>query len=190
MAVPSPSKATLRRELKIRRRTAVEQMNDRERRDAANAVANIVLAQLGNAQLVASYLPIEAEIDAGPLNQRIAALAIALALPRISSPAEPMQFHRWRIDDVLETGPFGLAQPSADAEIVTPDVILTPVLGFDQMLSRIGYGAGYYDRAFAISPMARRIGLAWAFQECDRIPSDPWDIALNAVATPHEWIKR
>ena len=85
-------------------------------------------------------------------------------------------------------GAFGLLQPRSDAEEVSPDLILAPLVGFDRALRRIGQGAGFYDRAFARLPDARRIGLAWSVQEVDALPTDPWDVPLHAVATEREWI--
>jgi 5-formyltetrahydrofolate cyclo-ligase len=56
-------------------------------------------------------------------------------------------------------------------------------------MRRLGQGAGFYDRAFARLPAARRIGLAWSAQEADALPADPWDVPLHAVATEKEWIE-
>jgi 5-formyltetrahydrofolate cyclo-ligase len=60
--------------------------------------------------------------------------------------------------------------------------------GFDRTGNRIGYGAGHYDRAFAAHPHARRVGIAWSFQQLPQIPVDTWDVPLHAIATDCEWI--
>jgi 5-formyltetrahydrofolate cyclo-ligase len=63
------------------------------------------------------------------------------------------------------------------------------LLAFDARLHRLGYGAGFYDRAFVALPGARRVGLAWSIQQVLTIADDRWDIALHAVATEKNWIE-
>ena len=48
---------------------------------------------------------------------------------------------------------------------------------------RLGYGAGYYDRTLAALPGATAVGVAFAAQRVDRVPTGPYDIPLHAVAT-------
>lgn len=110
------------------------------------------------------------------------------ALVHVSKKTLPMRFLRWHPGDALHAGPMGLLQPDGKARALTPDLILAPLLGFDRRLHRIGYGAGFYDRAFAAFPKALRIGLAWSVQEVDAVPNDAWDIPLHAVWTEREWI--
>ena len=52
----------------------------------------------------------------------------------------------------------------------------------------LGFGGGYYDRAFAAYPDAIRIGIGWSVQECDSLPHEDHDMPLNAVLTEREWI--
>ncbi|RYY12360.1 MAG: 5-formyltetrahydrofolate cyclo-ligase, partial [Alphaproteobacteria bacterium] len=87
-------------------------------------------------------------------------------------------------------GPFGLSQPHPDSPALTPDIILAPLLAFDAKLDRLGQGAGYYDRAFATFPDARRIGVAWSVQQVDTLPTDAWDMPLHAIITENGWIAR
>ena len=94
-----------------------------------------------------------------------------------------MRFLAWAPGEAIEHGPMNLRQPVRDARECAPDLIVTPLTGFDRMGGRIGYGAGHYDRAFQRYPGAHRIGLAWAIQEVDSVPHDPWDVRLHAIAT-------
>lgn len=80
-----------------------------------------------------------------------------------------------------------LRQPLLSAPPRAPDLIVTPLLGFDRAGRRIGYGAGHYDRAFQQFPGAHRIGFAWAMQEVTCVPHDPWDVPLHAIVTEREF---
>ncbi|WP_281175283.1 5-formyltetrahydrofolate cyclo-ligase [Methanogenium cariaci] len=76
--------------------------------------------------------------------------------------------------------PLGNEIPADPAEI---EVALIPLLGFDTDGNRIGYGAGYYDRFLAQHNHFSTVGVAFAVQECNKIPSEPTDQTLDAVVT-------
>lgn len=63
------------------------------------------------------------------------------------------------------------------------DVIIVPMLGFDDNLQRIGYGGGYYDRFLAAQPAAKKIGVCFNLGKLDHFPAEPHDIALDTVIT-------
>jgi 5-formyltetrahydrofolate cyclo-ligase len=183
------TKDELRKRLRARRRAFVAALAAKGRLEPALVeLTERIVAQLGEARSVAAYWPAGAEVDTRAILAAAAAQGRATALPHIESPGSPLRFLRWRPGDRLETGAHALLQPRADAGEIIPDLILTPLLGFDRRLMRLGQGAGYYDRLFARLPAVRRIGLAWSAQEVEEAPADPWDIALHGVATEREWI--
>jgi len=188
MAVPpTRSKAVLRDELKQRRQAFV--LNRDVALDTTELAARAApLVRPG--QIVAGYRAIGSELDPASLLHMLSEHGSTIALPHVTDAKGSMRFLVWQPGWRLERGPFGLSQPPADAPEVKPDVIFAPLLGFDDVLNRIGYGAGYYDRAFARLPNARRIGLAWSVQACERIPVEPWDIPLHGVMTEKSWIER
>lgn len=135
--------------------------------------------------VVAGYLAIGEELDPAPLLARLAKQGARIVLPRVESDSA-MTF-RDSNHATLEKGPFGLTQPSALAEIVRPNLVLTPLLGFDARGRRLGYGKGHYDRAIAALRSTGRVfylGLAYAQQQVDVIPIDRHDLLLDWVETP------
>lgn len=175
----------LRREMRARRLAFFTGLDPAALAAANAAVAGRVIPHLAGARLVAGYIAMGGEVDPAT----ILAAAPATALPLVGSRDAPMQFRLWSPGDPLFPGPLGLLQPSPDALPAEPDLILTPLVAFDRALGRLGQGASYYDRAFALLPVARRIGLAWSVQQADApLPADPWDVRLHAVATEREWI--
>jgi 5-formyltetrahydrofolate cyclo-ligase len=188
MAVPPPQKKNLRRELKNRRDIFVSSLNFCNFEMYCSALSDRIIGGIEDSAIIAAYVPIASEIGTMSLIGALHRLGRTVALPHVTSRVDTPRFLAWGAEDPLIDGPFGLRQPRGDAPTVSPDVILAPLLGFDNSLNRIGYGAGHYDRAFAVYPQARRIGLAWAVQQCDQLPTDLWDIPLHAVATEKDWI--
>lgn len=146
------------------------------------------LKRLEEGLIVSSYVPVGGEADPSPFIAAARDAGCRLALPHVVDRATPLRFLLVDSDAALESGPFGLHNPPADGHEAAPDIILTPLVGFDRRGNRVGQGAGHYDRAFADYPAAWRVGLAWSVQEVDMLPADPWDVPLHAVATEREWI--
>ena len=111
----------------------------------------------------------------------------SIALPRVTSLAEPMRFHT-HIDPYagsdLHPGTLGLMQPSPDAPEVVPDVLFMPLVGFTDRGERIGQGGGFYDRWLEAHPHVIAIGMAWDMQKVDELPIEPHDQPLTAIVTP------
>ena len=145
-------------------------------------------AALAAASVVAGYEKLGSEVDPALTMECAARMGKIIALPWMADRKASLAFRRWDSGAPLETAPFGFRQPLAAAPIIAPDVILTPLVGFDRKLNRLGQGAGHYDRAFANHPDSLRIGLAWSVQETDELAPDPWDVPLDAVLTEKEWI--
>lgn len=136
--------------------------------------------------MVSAYWPIGSEVDPFPLIRRLKNEGHAdICLPRVEDDGS-MTFRAWAPGNALEDRPFGLSEPPASAEIVTPTLVLTPLLGFDRSGNRLGYGKGHYDRALQKLRAEGRVfvcGLAFFGQEVDEVPAEPHDIPLDWVMT-------
>ncbi len=111
----------------------------------------------------------------------------AIALPRFADKRAAMDLARFTDpfeESDLESGPFGIMQPSADAEPVAPKVLFVPLVGFTVDGARLGQGGGHYDRWLAANPGTTAIGLAWDTQLVDELPIEPHDVPLSAIVTP------
>lgn len=138
------------------------------------------------AAVVAGYWPMGDEIDPRPLMECLAGRGCSLALPVVEGRAQPLLFRRWRAGEPLEPGAHGTRHPLAAAEAVIPSVLLVPLLAFDRLGWRLGYGGGYYDRTLDLLRGAGQImvvGLAYAAQQVEAVPHDGHDQRLDAVAT-------
>lgn len=71
------------------------------------------------------------------------------------------------------------------------EVVIVPMLGFDDRLHRIGYGGGYYDKFLATQPNAQKIGVCFETGKLGQpIPKESHDIPLNAVITEKQTYKK
>lgn len=100
-----------------------------------------------------------------------------------------MTFREWRADDVLVPGAFGIEEPPDDGRgAVSADalsVVVAPCVAVDRAGTRVGFGAGYYDRALA-EPDRRPEVVVAAFDVqvlADELPRRPWDVPADVVVT-------
>ncbi len=107
-----------------------------------------------------------------------------MTLPKIKKNSQ-MDFFQWSTNDPLAINKFGIPEPISKG-IKYPDVLLVPIVAFDKNFNRIGYGGGFYDRY--ITKIRKRkkiltIGFAYSFQKVKKIPSNNYDIKLDAIIT-------
>ncbi|MEO8668478.1 MAG: 5-formyltetrahydrofolate cyclo-ligase [Bauldia sp.] len=180
-------KAALR-QAALARRDALDS-DARSSGSAAIAERALALVIAAKPNVVAGYWPIRSEVDPRHLMERLRREGIDLALPRIFDRRE-LRFLFWDSESALAAGVFGLSEPVSHASEVRPDVILTPLAGFDRAGHRIGYGKGYYDKAIAGllagGQRPQLIGLAFSVQEVTEIPAEPHDMRLDWIVTERE----
>ena len=169
-----------------------EALSPGQRHDAAQAIAACDFpAELPAGTIVAGFSPIRGEIDPFPLMESLAAKGVILALPVSIEPDQPLLFRAWTPGEPLVRGAYGVFEPSSDAEEVAPDIVLVPLAAFDRQGHRIGYGAGYYDRTLSVLRKLKKItaiGIAFAVQEIEQVPSSDHDARLDLVLTDREII--
>jgi 5-formyltetrahydrofolate cyclo-ligase len=192
MAVPSPSpdiKSELRAEGLRLRRDFARSLTPELRAELEAALARLVLPHLAGARVVAAYHPLRDEISPAAIISGLGDGQRA-ALPWFVDRDARML---WREAPATEPSPWGVLQPPPEAEALAPDIVLVPLVLADRSGTRIGHGKGHYDRALAHlreGGHAFTIGLGWESQVVDGpIPADPWDMKLDAIATPGGWIQ-
>ncbi|QPQ55490.1 5-formyltetrahydrofolate cyclo-ligase [Allosphingosinicella flava] len=151
-------------------------------------LAQIVAPHLFGAGIVAGYHPMRDEISPYSVLDGLGHGQRA-ALPWFLDRDARMMF---REAPATEAGPWGVLQPAAEAAALAPDIVLVPLVFADRRGTRIGHGKGHYDRALSHlrdGGSVRTIGIAWDIQISEAVlDPDPWDIPLDAIATPTEWI--
>ncbi|MCX7043172.1 MAG: 5-formyltetrahydrofolate cyclo-ligase [Gammaproteobacteria bacterium] len=188
------SRAREKRELRATLGARRQGFSASERMQAAEAVSNQLLSHplFNVAGYVAGYWAMGGEVPLHVLQMRLRADQV-WCLPCIQ-PDKTLRFAPWRPGDLLESNRFGIPEPALtpDAQLLPTDmaVILMPLLAFTRAGARLGMGGGFYDRSLAFPRLPgaqpRLIGVGYAAQEVPDLPSDPWDVALDAVVTDKE----
>lgn len=181
---PDDEKARLRIEARAVRRAAFEAAGV----DASVRIAEHAMESFGpvDGLVIAAYMAHGSEVDLKPLFAALDGAGASLALPVVVAPDAPLGFRAWTPGEELIEGAYGIGVPEAGALEVMPDVVLTPLLAFDTGGHRLGQGGGFYDRT--LENLRRRgdvlaVGVAFAAQMVDAIPSQAHDQHLDAVIT-------
>lgn len=169
----------------------------RQRRDALDAETQKAHAaafarhfmksvDIGN-KTVAGYSAFRHELDILPLLTLLAKGDRICCLPVTSPPSKQLFFRRWHANTRMVPGDFGISVPAPESEIVTPEVLIVPLLGFDAAHHRIGYGAGYYDCTLRELRKSGRkpfvIGAGYSIQQVGEIPVEAHDEGLDMIIT-------
>lgn len=185
------AKAALRKRARALRNTfPAEAIAERSARLVSALAA---LPEVAAATRVALFYPIEGrnEVDLRGLDALLRGRGARVAYPTIDPDSRVMTFRF--VDDLegMEEKGFGFREPSAGAEEATAlDVIVVPALQIDQEGHRIGYGAGYYDRALPrYCPPAVSIAVAFDFQLIAEVPVTPGDVPVSVVITERGTIR-
>jgi 5-formyltetrahydrofolate cyclo-ligase len=133
---------------------------------------------------VSAYWPFRGEPDLRRLLERIQARGGRTALPVVIALRQPLIFRAWAKGDPMERGIWNIPVPAAGAETVDPDVVIAPVVGYDPVCFRLGYGGGFFDRTLAVmSKRPRFFGVGYAQAALATIYPQPHDIPMDLVLT-------
>jgi 5-formyltetrahydrofolate cyclo-ligase len=157
---------------------------------AGAAFAQIGLTFLGptpHGTIVSAFAPLPDEARLWPLLRRLAREPYRLALPVMRGKGSALMFRAWTPGDTLEHRVWGIAEPTADKPELDPDILLVPLLAFDALGWRLGYGGGYYDRtlrALRARKSITAVGVGYDQQAVDAVPHLDYDERLDWVLRP------
>jgi 5-formyltetrahydrofolate cyclo-ligase len=135
------------------------------------------------APVLGIYWPFRGEIDVRDIAHRHIEVGGVVALPVVVEKNAAVEFWRWRPEVPMSRGLFNIPVPG-ERELVTPDVLIVPLVGFDRAGYRLGYGGGYYDRTLGASqPRPRTLAVAFAEAQLDTVYPQPHDIPMTRIIT-------
>lgn len=143
------------------------------------------------ARRIAFYWPADGEPDLrliAPLLGRQQSLFLPILTRGLR-----LRFVRWELGMPMRLNRFRIPEPRHRVIDRLPahqlDLILMPLVGFDDAGNRLGMGGGFYDRTLAFRHARRRwrkpllIGVAHGLQRCPALPAEPWDVPLDGIVT-------
>ncbi len=187
---------TEKSDLRCTLRAKRQSLSAEDQKLAARALAvNVAGTRLFlTSRRIACYLPNDGEIDTGRVIEHIRRLRKILYLPVLSPLAhDRLWFAEAKPKTKLVPNRFGIPEPAVPARNLVRaqelDLILMPLVGFDDRGNRLGMGGGFYDRSLEFLRHRTRwhkpqvLGIAYDFQRINGLTPDPWDIPLQGVIT-------
>lgn len=150
------------------------------------------------ARHIALYLPNDGEIDPRLLLRAAQRRGKATYLPVLSPwPQTRMVFQRVRAGEKLRPNRFRIPQPqisiARQRKVWALDLVLLPLVGFDEAGGRLGMGGGFYDRSLAYLTRRKQwrkptlLGLAHECQKVERLAMASWDVPLDGTVSDRQW---
>lgn len=170
------------RERQIVQRLAVDAA---ERTRLSSLVAHHLDAAVGPlaGRTISLYWPFRGEPDLRPWMRDACGRGAVCALPLVLRKAAPLVFLAWRPGARLARGVWDIPFPADGAEIV-PDIVVAPLVAFDPLCYRLGYGGGFFDRTLAaMNHRPRIVGVGYAAAGIATIYPQPHDIPMDVVVT-------
>lgn len=142
------------------------------------------------ASYVGCYLSTDEEVNTWEIISRAWRMKKRVFVPVIGK-NRGMQFREVTANTDLYRNHFGLLEPQ-QGELATArmlDIVITPVVAFDDDGHRVGMGGGYFDSTFAFLKHRnswlhpKLVGVAFACQKVKKITPNPWDIRLFCAIT-------
>ena len=152
-----------------------------------NLIFELIKKHFNNKRIViGGYFPSDYEVNIIEFLEKVSKKKFKVVLPVIES-SNNMSFKLWICGEPLYVNNFGILEPKNTKIEIIPDLILVPLVAFDEKLNRIGYGKGYYDRSLrSISKIKKNaiyLGIAYSFQKCSNIPTNKYDFKLDYIFT-------
>ena len=136
--------------------------------------------------VISLYYPVNSEMNPLTLIDYPNTEGKITCLPIVTDKNSPLIFKAWSPGRDMVAGRYGIPVPDND-HIVTPDLVICPLLAYDDKGMRLGYGGGFYDRTIRHlrrNKQTRYIGLAFSEQKSyDDLPSEEHDVPLDAILT-------
>jgi 5-formyltetrahydrofolate cyclo-ligase len=183
-----PSIVEAKRALRERMRaTRAAIAGDARARAGAQAAARLgqLVAARGD-RLVALYASAGDELPTSAAHATLRALGATICYPRMGTAAPALEFCVVEGPEALVPGALGIAWPHPTLAVVPLNqikIFVVPGLAFDARGGRLGWGKGHYDRTLLGAPGGYRVGLGFAAQLVEIVPTDERDAALDCVIT-------
>ena len=134
--------------------------------------------------VISLYWPFRGELDLRGWMRSAYDRGARIALPVVVAKAQPLLFREWTPDGKLERGVWNIPVPAEGTVELVPNVVISPLVGFDPENYRLGYGGGFFDRTLAAMTTPRTvIGVGYNSSALSTIYPQPYDIPMDRILT-------
>jgi 5-formyltetrahydrofolate cyclo-ligase len=151
------------------------------------------LKEYTGARLIASYCAKADEVQTKAIIEQALNDGKRVAVIVTDVPSKTLHFSEIESYDDLAPGTFGILEPKQErvrpVSLAGADVVLVPLLAWDEKGQRLGYGAGYFDRALAGARRITKVGLGLESQRLPNIPTSRHDVPLDIVVTERRVVR-
>lgn len=179
----------IRQHVRHLRRNLTSQLQEQ----AADLLAEHALnfAPVSQASRIALFLSVDGELNTRPLIAKLWQQKKQVYLPVLHPFASGhLLFMRYTPETELRPNRLRIPEPPLDitqmATLDALDVMLVPLVAFDDDGQRLGMGGGFYDRTLQNWPQHGflPVGIAHDCQRVEKLPVAEWDVPLPAILTP------
>lgn len=174
------------------------QVKSATERDFVMSVTNLrdsKVFPVGPHSTIAAYVPVGTEPGSTALLDALVTAEFEVLLPVVApGPPAPLLWARYAGPESLQTGRFGLLEPSGSPRpsdaVLDAEMVLVPALAVDRGGVRLGRGAGYYDRTIGSVPRDRLVAVVYDDELVDELPAGPFDVPMGWALTPKSGFTR
>ncbi len=156
---------------------------------AAKLLLQNCIPSLENVSSVAGYQSMQGEMNLDPVFEHCHQHNIMTLLPIMRG--QSLMFAPFTAASTFTVKQYGIKEPDTpQSEWLSPDqlnLVLVPLVAFDNTCNRIGMGGGFYDRSFEFRKNKKTpptlIGVAHQLQQVEDVLPQPWDVALDGIIT-------
>ncbi len=133
---------------------------------------------------IGGYYPFNYEMDILSILNALENKKYIISLPKVGK-NNTMDFFHWSVKDPLKINRYGIPETISNKKVY-PEILLIPLVAFDNQLNRLGYGGGYYDRYISkhdINNKFTKIGIGFSFQRINNLPTNIYDKKLSCIIT-------
>lgn len=161
-------------------------MNGKDRKNNSSIICEKIKAldEFIKAKTIMLYYPTKSEVDIFALFKVCEETDKRICLPVVLEEKGQMEAAIYDKDTKLLPDRYGILYPHNSEKVLKSniDLVIVPMVAFDEELNRIGYGSGYYDR-FLNGMNAYKVGVAFSCQQVFDITKDINDIKMDKIIT-------
>lgn len=158
--------------------------------DIGDRVLEMIIEAIPSGAVIGGYWPIRGEINLVPLFRKLNGKGYRVALPVVVEKNVPVEFWGWMPGMPMNRGIWDIPVP-ATRNPVKPEILVVPLVGYDDQCFRLGNGGGYYDRTLAacdVKPYC--IGVGYSFAHVSSIHPQPHDVPMDVIVTEEDVVGR